>query len=123
MVGVLRERVELAVQRRRKEERQTWVKRLVKYCRRVNQMGRDEVINMSDWLFNLDMTVALECLKRPSSVDSEWTERVLREVKARGGVRGCMRYMEYLTMECGGKDERVHTELACLYVQYINSTL
>lgn len=49
--------------------------------------------------------------------------RLLREVKDKGGARACLRYLEYLTIECKVEDPTIHTELACLYVEYVKSSL
>ena len=77
----------------------------------------------------MDYTVALECFKKQSSRTQSpraapfRSERLLRVIKDKGGLRACLKYLEYLTMDCKIDDEVIHTELACLYVQYIVSYL
>jgi hypothetical protein len=51
------------------------------------------------------------------------SDKVLRYIKDHGGPKACLKYLEYLTLECGVSDHPIHTELGCLYVQYINSIL
>ena len=101
------------------QERQYWVKKLVKYARKVNEAteSAEHIIGITPWLFSLDLTMALECLKMPakSQVQAFRSERVLREIKERGGVRGCIKYLEYLCMEQKVQSGEIHTELACLY--------
>ncbi len=71
LLRVLRDRVTEAVAKRK--DRQKWVKRLVRYVRKVNTVTSDEkwVLSpeMGRWLFQLDMGVAVECLKRRDGED------------------------------------------------------
>lgn len=90
--------------------------------------SEETVLGVSAWLFALDVTVALECLKKPSKSESRKlspfrSERLLHQIKEKGGLRACLKYLEYLTIELKVEDRAIHTELACLYVQYINSQL
>jgi hypothetical protein len=131
LLQLLKSEVERAIQhvqaasgvaQQRKEalqERQYWVKKLVKYARKVNEAteSAEHAITITPWLFSLDLTMALECLKMPAKSQAQafQSERVLREIKERGGVRGCIRYLEYLCMEQKVQSGEIHTELACLY--------
>ena len=51
------------------------------------------------------------------------SERILKEIKEKGGLKACLKYLEYLTVDMKVQDTAIHTELACLYVQYITSIL
>lgn len=79
----------------------------------------------AQWLFQLDPIVGIECLKKPRKATTPpfTSERVLRELKERGGLKACLRYLEYLTFDMKVDSISIHTELACLYVQYIASLL
>jgi hypothetical protein len=48
---------------------------------------------------------------------------VLQTVKEHGGLKACMGYLEYLVVESKVGEESVHTELVCLYIQYIQTAL
>jgi hypothetical protein len=116
--------------------RQYWIRKLVRYARKINgkgfslmivleQTGGEEtILSVAQWLFSLDTSVALECFKKSSKAKEPFrSERLLREIKEKGGLKACLKYLEYLTLECKVNDRMIHTELACLYVQYINSSL
>jgi len=84
------------------------------------------VLSVAQWLFSLDISVALECFKKSSKALNKEpfrSERLLREIKDKGGLKACLKYLEYITIDCKVSDRMIHTELACLYVQYINSSL
>ena len=49
--------------------------------------------------------------------------QVLQTIKEFGGLKACMRYLEYLVIESKVQEESVHTELVCLYIQYIQTAL
>lgn len=36
-----------------------------------------------------------------------------------GSVTCVLNYLEYLTMKCNVQDKKLHTELGCLFVHYI----
>jgi hypothetical protein len=95
------------------------VKKLVKYARKINETteSAENIVTITPWLFSLDLSMALECLKMPakSQVQPFRNERVLKEIKERGGVRGCIKYLEYLCLEQKVQVGEIHTELACLY--------
>ena len=58
--------------------RQYWIRKLVKYCRKINGMlsqslmildltnNEEIVFKILPWVFSLDPIVGLECLKKPS---------------------------------------------------------
>ena len=103
-----------------------WLKKFVKYCKKINESdhgNEDFTIAHTGWLFKVDVTLALECFKKFKQQDPFKSEQVLRHLKDHGGLRACLKYLEYLTIECAITDPVIHTELACLYVQYINSNL
>jgi len=71
--------------------------------------------------------VALECLKKNRQQQLEaqpyLSTEFLQTVKECGGLKACMRYLEYLVNDCQVGDERVHTELVCLYIECIKSAM
>jgi len=69
------------------------------------------------------MDIGLDCLKKFDKKDPFKSEKILKYIKDQGGLEACLKYLEYLTLECGVEDRPIHTELACLYVSYIVSHL
>ena len=57
------------------------MKKLVKYARKINETteSAEHIMTLSPWLFSLDLTMALECLKMPakSQVQPFRSERIL----------------------------------------------
>lgn len=85
--------------------------------------SEDFIMSFTDWVFKVDRDLGLECLKKYSKNDPYKSEKILMFIKNQGGVKGCLKYMEYLTIECGLDDRPIHTEIACLYMQIIVNTL
>jgi hypothetical protein len=134
LLHLLRERLEQALKEakvspEKVKQRQEWVRRTVRYCRKVNERSGSEAMVMStlsEWLFKVDIGLALECFKKSSKAKDKTpfhSERLLREIKQHGGLKACLKYLEYLCLECRLSDRLIHTELACLYVQYLNTAL
>lgn len=51
------------------------------------------------------------------------SDKLLKMIQAKGGIRCSLKYMEYLTLSCNVQERRLHTSLGCLYVQQISSRL
>ena len=88
--------------RARVAERHSWVRKMIKQARKINgvqQVGEDVVIGQVQWLFELDMTVAIECIKTPKAHQPFQSVRILQAVKQHGGLKACMKYLEYLVVE------------------------
>ena len=49
--------------------------------------------------------------------------KLIKLIEAKGGIRCILKYLQYLTLKCQVKDRPFHTELGCLYVQYISREL
>lgn len=86
-------------------------------------VSEDFIITHTDWVFKIDRDLGLECLKKFNKEEPLKSDKILRHIKDNGGPKACIKYLEYLTLECGIAERPIHTELACLYVQYINSIL
>lgn len=85
--------------------------------------SEDIVLSSCDWLFKINLDIALEALKKHTKAEPFKSERMLNFVKDHGQFWGCLKYLEYLTLECLIEDQPIHTELGCLYVELIKSTL
>lgn len=85
--------------------------------------SEDIVLSSCDWLFKINLDIALEALKKHTTADPFKSERVLNFVKDHGQFWGCLKYLEYLTLECLFEDQPIHTELGCLYVELIKSNM
>lgn len=44
---------------------------------------------------------------------------LLKKIQMHGSVTCVLNYLEYLTMKCNVQDRKLHTELGCLFVHYI----
>lgn len=86
-------------------------------------MSEEFILANIEWIFKVDRDLGLECIKKFNRNDPFKSDKVLRYIKEQGGPKACLKYLEYLTLECGVLDRPIHTELACLYVQYIISIL
>lgn len=80
------------------------------------------VREQAQWLFAHDGRLAIECFKT-KSIEPFKSLDVFTSVKQYGGVKHIMSYLEYVVLERATKEDKLHTELACLYVQCINSML
>jgi hypothetical protein len=104
-------------------ERQKWVRKMIKQARKINGTREENaveeepvIMGQVQWLFELDKGVAIECMKRGKGQRPWQSVKILQAVKEHGGLKACMRYLEYLVIESKVEDESVHTELVCLYV-------
>ena len=52
-----------------------------------------------------------ECERAPFMSD-----KLIKMIKEKGGIKCCLKYLEYLTLKCNIKDKRLHSELGCLYI-------
>ena len=80
------------------------------------------IISNIDWVFKVDKDLGLECLKKFQKEDPYKSSKVFEYLK-QYGAKTCLKYLEYLALECDVKDPPIHTELACLYVDYIKIIL
>jgi hypothetical protein len=78
----------------------------------------DFILQHVEWVFKLDKDHGLECLKKFSHKDPFKSAKVFEFLK-QYGPKTCLKYLEYLALDCGVKDVPIHTELACLYVDFI----
>eukprot|EP00347_Sterkiella_histriomuscorum_P020588 403337236 len=103
-----------------KKLRNYWLSKMIKYSKKINEQGNEDLaIQSTAWLFDINLDIALECLKKFEKKDPFKSDKIMRFIKDNGGFIGCLKYLEYLTLECGVEDRPIHTELACLYVSYI----
>ena len=76
----------------------------------------------------------VDCFKKSSNLDSKikdkecekvpfMSDSLLKLIHQKGNIRCSLRYLDYLTIKCNVKERRLHTELGCLYVQYITRLL
>lgn len=79
----------------------------------------------SQWLFRLDpIGLGLNALKKMDTQQQPFkSEKVLKFVKELGGLKSILKWLEYLTMEAKVIDGVIHSELGCLYVQYIRANI
>ena len=79
-------------------------------------MSEDFIIAHTDWIFKVNRDLGLECLKKFKKEDPLKSHKILTHIKQHGGPKACLKYLEYLALDCGLNDKPIHTELACLYV-------
>jgi hypothetical protein len=75
----------------------------------------DNTREQAEWLFSLDRRLAIECFKT-KTIDPFVSSDVLNCIKRHGGVKSILTYLEYVVLERSTKEDRLHTELSCLYV-------
>lgn len=110
------------------------------------QQAENCCFNKSDWVLKVDEESWVNCFKKYSNTDAKikgylakleekpnaepwkpWTcpippfksHELLKKIQVNGSVSCVLRYLEYLTLVCNVQDEKLHTELGCLFVRYI----
>ncbi len=73
------------------------------------------VREQAQWLFSQDGRLAIECFKTKLSEPFKSLD-VLSSIKQYGGVKHILSYLEYVVLERATMEDKLHTELACLYV-------
>jgi hypothetical protein len=76
----------------------------------------------AEWLYKIDGRFANECMKTKEAQPFCSVE-VLTVIKKNGGVKHSIKYFEYLVNERKVMDCKIHTELACMYIQCIKVLL
>lgn len=88
----------------------------------------------SEWVLKENEAKWVDCFKKSSNLDSKikdkecgkvpfMSDSLLKLIHQKGNIRCSLRYLDYLTIKCNVKERRLHTELGCLYVQYISRLL
>lgn len=92
----------------------------------------------SDWILKESESKWVECFKKSSNLESKenpmgkdheckkppfTSEKLLKMIQTKGGVRCVLKYMDYLTLYCNVKDPMLHTRYGTLQIQFIRSIL
>ena len=90
----------------------------------------------SEWVLKEHDSSWVDCFKKTCNLESKMkgkdyecqsppfmSDKLLTMIQSKGNIRCSLKYLEYLTLKCNVKERRLHTELGCLYIQYIQRLL
>ena len=119
-----------------------WFQKHIDYMQKINDISNpleaekaeDYCATKSEWVLKENEAKWVDCFKKSSNLDSKikdkecekvpfMSDSLLKLIHQKGNIRCSLRYLDYLTIKCNVKERRLHTELGCLYVQYITRLL
>ena len=131
-----------------RNQRNQWFFRHIEYIQKINDnsfFDNEKLIaaaekycdEKSEWVLKEDQSRWVDCFKKSSNIESKskdlddeelavppfMSDKLLKMIQSKGNIKCCLKYLEYLTLRCRVKQKRLHTELGCLYIQYIHRQL
>jgi hypothetical protein len=88
------------------------------------EKAEDYCSTKSEWVLKENESKWVDCFKKYSSEKAPFmSDKLLKMIQSKGNIRCSLKYLEYLTLKCSVDESRLHTELGCIYVQYIERLL
>lgn len=117
-----------------KSQRDYWFDKHINYMHKINDLSlsdtplliekaEDYCTNKSDWVLKESDSKWVECFKKCSEKDPFMSDKLLKTIHSKGGIRSLLKYLEFLTLKCKVEDQRLHTKYVVNLIQLINSIL